>query len=319
MKLTHTPEKQFPQTHLSIETILDECLKTLFPNEVYILENMKNISRKDKTFTMSYNKGFLAYHSSDNNWLAHYLELAYAHLQSVKNARTGNSINSDIRKIPFGYIRQYVERSPKFEASRSQYEQNLVGAYIQLTQDFQKDDFYAKSFVKVADFNHPQYERLLRDRFVGAMKHLGMDAHSIEVGIEANAYRWRPNARVQTFINNYRDYDLVSLLGQKGSFAKNQPQQWVKLMNAAEKLFMRWSAFEDFNYYKEYGAVIDQLGLATPNMIINEKEAAKLEQEVESMRFTFECLMYEATQDLSQFVNKNQNKVSKIENSMGLI
>lgn len=295
MKLSHTLDNQFPQTHLTIETQLDECLRTLFPNEEYILNSMKNIRRRDKTYVSSYNMGFLPYHTADNNWLAKYLEISYNHRQSMKPL---------MKKIPFGYIRSYVESSHKFDALRSRYEQNLVAAYIKITQDINHDDFYAKTLVKTADYNHPDYDCLLRDRFIGAMQYLGLDKFSIESGIELNAYLWRDKARKQTFINLFSGYDMKNLIGHKGLLAKNMPDKWVHLIDLSEKLYEKWSKLADYQYYQKHGSIIDNLGLATPDMLITKEAADKLESQVDALRFTFECRLCNATQYLTQTGNK---------------
>jgi len=312
MKLSYTQDKQFPQTHLKSNVLLDECLKTLFPNEEYILDNLKNITRKDKSFTLSYNKGYLAYHTCDTNWLAKYLEMAYNHLQSLKTTRLNPQEQTALtKKIPFSYIRNYVETSPKFDALRSQYEQKLVGAYIQLTQDNKKDDFFAKSIVKIADAQHPQYERLLRDRFVAAMQHLGMDKFRAEIGIELNAHLWRDNARFQTFLNNFRKYDMRNLTGSKGLMARYNTPAWVKLVNMGEQLYEKWSQLAEYDYYQQHRRIIDQLGTVNSHMLIPEDKAAKLEKEVEAMQFTFECMLFDATQKIEQTTNKTQNGIEK--------
>ncbi len=308
MKLSHTSENQFPQTHLTINKLLDDCLRTIFPSEDYILENMKNIKLKDRMCSMSYHKGFLLYHTTDENWLAKYLELSYNNLVRLRSARMSPSEQIGlIKKVPFSYIRSYVANSPKFEALCSRYKQNLVGAYIQITQNSTQDDFFAKNLVKVADLQHPQYERLLRDRIVGAMLQLGLDKFSIDLGIELNACLWRQNAREKTFANNFRAYDMKNLVGSKGLMAKYAPDKWARLTNMAEKLYDKWSQLADYNYYQQYGTAIDQLGLATPNMLITDDKAAKLEEEVESLRFTFECKLYNAGQYLTQMADRMRN------------
>jgi len=43
-----------------------------------------------------------------------------------------------------------------------------------------------------------------------------------------------------------------------------------------------WLRQREYQYYQEHQAVIDELGLATPNMKINAKEVAMLDQQVQT-------------------------------------
>lgn len=312
VKLNQVVPNTFHQEHLRVNKLLDDCLYGLFPNQEYINANLKNLTPVQKNVKY-YKKNFLPFHTRDTFWLANYLEQVFNQTQALKKFSSQRAHVG----VTLSYIKKYVEESPKFDAVRNYYEQNLVRAYINMTLDYQADDFFSKGIVKTDERNALNYDQLFRNRVVNAMTFLGVERGSIEIGLEANADLWRDKVKRQTFFNNYSMDNMNAVVSPDGILAKNAPNRWKKLTNMGSKLYQRWSDLNDYQYYQQHHAVIDKLGTATPNMLITTEKANKLELDTDAMAFEFECLLYKAAETVANIVN--ESKAIERDIQLGLI
>lgn len=301
MRYSQIQPNTFGSEHLRLNKMLDECLYTLFPNQEFINVNLQNITSIQKNLNF-YKKNFLPFHTRDTFWLSKYLEQSFNQMQALKKFRS-EKIHVGVVS---GYIKKYVESSPKFDAVRSFYEQNLVRAYINMTLNYKADDFFSKGTIKTQEHRALNYNQLFRERIVNAMSFLGVDRNSIEVGLEANASLWREKVNKQTFYNIYNIDNMDAIVNPDGLLAKHAPMRRNKLMSVGNKLYGRWKNLQDYEYYQEHKQVIDQLGVVTPAMLLTTEKATKLQNDVDSMAFEYECILCNAAECVATIINQKK-------------
>ena len=240
--------------------MLSHHLPAFFPNE-HAIEHMIAKTGLQRKFTEAYTVDLLPSHTRDQDWLSHYLAQGMA---------------EKFEPIAFEHVQKYVAESAVFEGCRDFYERDLVKAQIKyqsqlLPQDLMttlSDDFRAREM--------GQYEEFFRRRIVDDLTFVGLDPHVVEVGLETNAQLWRKNAMVQAFESLYYPHDTMALINLHQSEAQCQNLAEFKQVHMA-----LWLRHREYAYYQNHQAVIDELGLATNNMLMKPKVAAKMAQKLQ--------------------------------------
>jgi|GEM_PF-6728667 len=173
---------------------------------------------------------FLIYHTRDNNWLAHYLNDFVKFMQKMEKRETqltGKPIDTkDLAslkefnqpKIRFSHVKKFVETDAVFDQERNNYEEDLVRAQIKFMMHDNKPNGLLmhsaynhanNQFLLVKDFDvqsihkEPNADKVFRNTVVKAMSQLGIDQHSVEVGLEKHADLWRDQMMTQAYYNQY--------------------------------------------------------------------------------------------------------------------
>lgn len=302
-KLNQIKTGNFQSEHLKVCKLLDDCLYAVFPKQDYIANNLKGLPLKDKIYVNYYNKAFLPYHTRDTYWLASYLDQIYYSLECARKTRLQGTVTTNVKRLPLKLIQEYIENSPKFDVLRCQYEHNLVQAYILVTRNTETDDFYMKSLSKVRERCDENYDELFRERVIGAMKYLGVDAYNAEVGLEINGELWQHEVRTQTFVNRYHAGGLSKLISYNGTLATHLPNKWKRLSAVENKFFICWSMLREYEYFSAHREIINRLGTYNSKVRLTPEKAQKLAVEVNSLGFEYECLLADAVQSIDS-VNK---------------
>lgn len=193
----------------------------------------------------------LPHHTRDNAWLARYLQhlaTEYHHNQdlALKNAE------------------MFVATSLDFDKYRCQYEQNLVKTRIQELWDDSRSALSLLSHDRAGRFDHNvNYDKMFRQTVVNDMTAVGIDPHSVEVGLETNANLWREGAMLQTFKNRYYPIESEMTLGSFLRRGKHE-DAWLKL--------------REYEYYQDHKAVVDEVGSTTNAMMITPYQVGVLTQ-----------------------------------------
>lgn len=269
---------------------LDSHLLDIFPNLAFVEQNVKML--KDIKMSEVLVNGqkitsehFLPFYVNDNDWLEVYF---------------GNKFKT--QNLSYETIRKYIDNSPKFAAAREQYEENVVRCYLNEYKNFKSDDFYADMENKYFLRNSINYDKIFRHEVKSAMNKLGLSAKSIEYSLEKNAPLWRDESMTVAFLNRYpdcgvRDYvrhgyrfedGLIEEQDSKPNFYAERSWRLLPLSKLSEQqrtLYNVWKSLREFEYYQENKKTIDKLGLATPNMKMNLKEAISLYSKLQSLEY----------------------------------
>ena len=280
-KLSKEDEKKF--------AVLDHYVDCVFDvNENEIAKNLRkvNLADKDRDQVNRYARYAhldaydLQFHTRDNEWLTIYARHV---INYVIDARARLNIqpleDSGMKNFTMADIEKYVTLSPKFDQVRTQFEQKMTKACIDMHKNGHQD-FLSDANKLNEDRQSAGYDILFRERVVEAMTALGVAEKSVNVALELNRDAWLPFARHQAF-ENAKEKDFTARESQ--ILEKDSPLD-LSLLNYIEKqLFASWNALRDRQYYQVHKDVIDELNLATPNMKINTKKQNQLMQEVDAL------------------------------------
>ena len=256
---------------------LDSNLNKIFPEIGFVAQNIKCLKQKTagEVFMPERPLEFdflLPYYTRDVNWLETYVGIKLP------------NIRPDV-------ISLYVRCSPKFDAVRSRYEQDLVTCYINEYKDYKNDDFHEKAEDKYLLRNSINYDKIFRNKVKETITELGVSECNVEFALEKSAALWRPEAMKVAFLNRYpqcgmSDYVRCGKRFNRGSEDDRQisyynERAWQllplgKLTDSQKALYNQWIALREYEYYQEHKKTINQLGLATPNMQISKNDALEL-------------------------------------------
>ena len=269
---------------------LDRHLVEIFPDLAFVENHIKMLQSVKKADLLSADKritseDFLPYFVRDDDWLEVYLGSKFK-----------------IQNLSYETIRKYIAYSPKFAAARDQYEENIVRCYLNEYKNFKSDDFYADMETKYFLRNSINYDKVFRHEVKSAMNKLGLSAKSIEYALEKNAALWRDEVMTVAFLNRYpdcgiRDYvrhgyrfedGLIEEQDSKPNFYAERAWCLLPLSKLSEQqksLYNIWKSLREFEYYQENKKTIDKLGLATPNMKMNTKDALSLFSKLQALEY----------------------------------
>ncbi len=229
---------------------LNQILPSVFPtnpktwhNEVFF-----ELDEVNKALLIRDN---LPHHTRDNAWLARYMQHILADYH--------NNQDVDLRNAEM-----FVSTSLDFDKYRCQYEQSLIKTRIQELWDGSRSEAPIPVSYAAGRFDHDvNYDKIFRQTVLNDMTNLGIDQHSVEVGLETNAKLWREGAMHHTFKNRYYPNATEMSIGDFLRRGKHE-DAWVKL--------------REYQYYQEHKAVIDEVGCATNAMLITPYQVGVLTQ-----------------------------------------
>lgn len=304
MKLHHLIREQFSNLKLKtqqkhyprvLDTTLKDCLDYMFPGEgfirFYMRELMRDVKKTEVTdirtlFNNVVDPRNLMFHIRDNLWLAQHLS-CYA-----------ERLAGDNQKIPLSTLENFVGSSLVFDRKRREFEKNMVKAYIGECLNYRVDDFYSKSVEKIIETSSTNYDKLFRARVVNAMNFLGVDARSIEEGLELNGDLWQDEVMGVTFANRYAHLGVTASQGEtfqipnddimqtKSAYHKYAKHRNLKeshlippeeLNSDAREVYDNWMALRRYEYQQKHQDVIKKLNKANFKQTkLNTKEVRRI-------------------------------------------
>ena len=138
-------DKLTSQKDNKVFQLLDTCLDSIFPNQNFAVESVKNLNSEDKS-KRAVVKELLPFHTRDVEWLAIYLEQAVNKLPTVT-----------VGSVAFDEIKKYILESPKFDDRRNQYERYVVKGCIEVCRNFKRDDCFSLASIKESEHKNHFY------------------------------------------------------------------------------------------------------------------------------------------------------------------
>lgn len=338
MKLKNLLKERFCQVNLRLNenlkndfAILDQFVADFFPDKEEIKKLFKGLTISDKNFTYYYNANFLPFHTRDNGWLADYVERALSQLYSLskdtRNAKKESAkkilpfrnLSKDylyftpyrcVTPVDFKSIEKYVKLSPKFNEKRCEYEQDLTTVYLDNWLVGNTSDFYRTADAKARIKKAPNYDKLLRENVLGAMKTLGVNKKSAEISLELNGNSWREVSMYKAFYN------------EKGVFNKEQLKFLAKknfpllsdLLNKELEYAETWVRLRKNEYYEAHKGLIDELGLSNHHKRLSSKQLANLRAQNQQREEQYEIASHKAMMIISD--NESTRRLTELNASI---
>lgn len=274
---------------------IDEIILAQDEND-YLIANIDVLKKSNKN---KLTNDYLPFHIHDDKWLANYIS---ALLKESKQQKL----------ISIEQILDFVETDKEFNLARQAYEVDLTRAQIKYMMeankpnellkynvyDPQKNKYIRKSFYcpGLSRF-HKDPDKLFRQSVIAAMKNLKLDSLSIEIGLEKHASLWRKDLMKDAFYNHYaKSAQEEKFIRLEGWYLEAEKQNFQE----------KWLKLREYEYGQEHQAIIQQLGCATPNMKLSQKELQNLRQEVNEIDQEFQALalMSDKTPQKQQSIEK---------------
>lgn len=267
--------KVFHQKDLTADTLrqqrvfefLELYLPNMFPPKKVVQAWINNVKYEAYRPENVYRPEFLPFHTRDDRWLAKYA----AQIIKPENAN-----------IKFADLKDFVTKSAAFDTARNQYELDLVKAQIQFLMDPEHEPNGLMKFTNLSDQREWSRQRENKDScecfrldVVRAMKVLGINQHTAEVGLETNADLWRRQKMENTFQSRYvgisywHPDELNQLLAEHHMTRAELDQMGAQYRDL-------WLKLREYRYYGDHQAIIDELGTATENMKMSPDQACQL-------------------------------------------
>ena len=248
------------EDQMADEKLLYDNLAKMFPDQKdveYVVARLKYQSPKERPNNI-YTEDYLPYHTRDNNWLARYA------------AKVVSAAEPQAR-LHGKYVENFVAESSAFDIMRREYEQRLVRA--QIPYMLEKPTPNGLMDINCCPHNYndvPNYDNFFRNEVIRCLSRFGIDDHSLEIALERNADLWRKQTMIQSFENVY--YPLTVLT----DIHKTILPWWRRVDKLKQAHQVVWLKVREYEYYQEHHDIIDELGLATENMLMKPNEVTKL-------------------------------------------
>ena len=267
--------------------ILREYLAELFPTKetlgfdnelINYFQGINNEfvveAKYDEKFSKNKSTNLLPFHTRDNQWLTEFFfDIVKTQIKWEKKFYKNRSAYCP----SFSSVKAFVETDPSFALARNSFEVDLTRAQLEyMIESKYPNDFLVKDHDEYGNLDnnvyyHPTLSRIrpdtdktFRNGVVNAMTSIGINSHSIEVGLEQYSNLWRKETMQDAFYNRYDANEILNI-------SKKHPNYDYEGV---------WFRLREYQYYQKHKAIIDELGLATPNMKINQLEAKRLDKDV---------------------------------------
>jgi len=236
--------------------VLDQYLPEIFPSETVIKEIIKKHKNKITTYNKNeYISECLPFHLFDNKWLVKYMAKFFA--------------EKKLAKFDIDYLDKYV-KSQNFKTACQEFGDRYFKVKLKNMMNSTRANHQSIVDIGFPDISHRvDCDEFFRQHVLINCIIKGFDRHTIEVGLEKNAYIWRNRVMRQTF-ENLCNLEILIHDFPKSNLTK---MQFYRKKHVYRKLWMRYREYE---YYRKHHAIIDELGLATNNMKLSLGEGAQL-------------------------------------------
>ncbi len=243
---------------------LERYLPNVFPSAEAVQQWINTVEYEEYRPITDYRAEFLPFHTRDNRWLAKYVS---------------NIVKPENAGIKFADVKNFVAKSPAFSTARYQYELDLVKAQIQFGMSSRMPNglMYLSPYEILNKRPQPKKDACenFRSKIIRSMQVLGLNHHTIEVGLETNADLWRRQTMQEAFgdyyenFSKFRQNELDQLIAQKHT-------NWSKLMQKAHQYREIWLKLREYRYYFDHKSIIDETGTVTDNMKMSTDAAFQL-------------------------------------------
>lgn len=263
--------------------VLRTYLPQIFPSQIVVdYLNEKSFSNTNK----DYNHENLKFHIYDEKWLVSYI----MHIIDFFPIKNNN------QKIKPNNIKSFIQIDPEFNAERERYEQSIIRNEINNLMDKCRNEkpYQESNTTKLISYN-VNTDEVFRKIITTQLLKMGINAHSIEIGLEKNANLWRPQTMNWAYENEY--VNPLYLIDKKQ--ASLNDCDFDRIIHKLAVYKKMWVNLREYNYYKKHQATIDELNLATENM----KDTSN-----EKLLESWQCQYENIIQPLLPYIIKNQEK-----------
>ena len=242
-----------PQTGEEIDRYYREMidakkhLSGCFPTDEEIQAIIADLPKPEAVPHNIYTAEYLPYHLKDTRWMIQYLTNYFESCNLHYDPYT-------VQKIVAGF-------QPFWDA-RNAYKQRLIKAQIQYAIKTEK----LNGLMEISPLilrNRPDYDRLFRSEISDGIAKLGIEKKFIEIGLESNADLWRTPTMVRSFVNRY------------------YPRGTQDPQNIMPQHCKWWLKKREYEYYQEHKDSVDNYGLETRNMDLNEMHLGDVNRQIE--------------------------------------
>ena len=246
------------------ERVLCNHLTQMFPDQAEIESLLRQMEtrRHQETRHHAYNAENLPFHTRDMAWL-------------VKYAMAVVAEHDPQTKLRYSYVANFVAESSAFDISRREYEQRLIRAQIPYLLNKPTPNALMDENCCPHNYNGmPHYDKFFRNEVIRCMGRFGIPDHDIEVALEQNKALWWKQTAVRSFENTEYPLSLWT------DVYKDIDPWWhrVATLQAAHQDI--WLKVREYEYYQDHHEIIDELGLATPNMLMKPAEVSRLQKKL---------------------------------------
>ncbi|MBQ7973445.1 MAG: hypothetical protein IJ295_00615 [Clostridia bacterium] len=249
---------------------LNNHLEEIFPSNEYVIENLKKLRKHERCMpdgqrTTEYARNYLGdfdqYHlfffSRDVSWLTEYVSRIITKICRAQiNDKDKVETTALMHSISYRDLKKYFQ-TDKFKKRRSTFEHNVIGAYLELAQDCEVDDFYMTAQEKKQRAAGTDYDIVFRDDAVKALCYLGLNANVIEKCLEKWPLKWRVPVREKAFVNHFDQSEIKLLNDNQDFLMQAMPDAVKQLQNRREDLFIKWDMLRDYEYYQAHKEAIN--------------------------------------------------------------
>lgn len=306
---------------------------------------IRNLEYNESRPTNIYNEDYLPFHTRDNAWLAKYLntvikemaneekklerivkkfdhQVYHDHFMDKSANKTQDKVvvlvdQSKDTQIKMAHIQRFVETDLFFAQARNAYEEDLVRAQIQFMMHSKTPNgiLLSRKYDPVTNTStiSPDYDpflarqqrnadKLFRQGVISAMHQLGVSRRSTEYALEKYADLWLEETMTDAFYNKYK---LVP--HRKETF--NDEISWYSINIQRENVKDAWLSLRKNKYYQEHKEIIDELGLATPNMKMSEEDLQNLKEEINLWKLYYQAYVRQDSKTIDPTDNEDLTQI----------
>ena len=219
------------------EQILAEEIEKFFPDNGWWTRGCFSRSKE-------LSKSNMPCHLRDNNWLANYLQ---------------DILLDKGIYITVPVIRNFMEKSPRFEELRHNYELEIVRWQIDWMRHDGDGWLIPKGYDDFSLMLSSDAVEIFRGGVVKTLTAIGMDEEVIEEGIEKNAHLFREKYIRQGFSN---EYDPIYYYHLPIPINEEHRENWLKAKR--------------YEYYCKHKKSVDKYGTPHPDMLMKPEEVKEL-------------------------------------------
>ena len=212
--------------------------------------------KSDRIYTVDY----LPLHLHDDEWLMNYVA-------------TVMQMNRPNCKVLNRAIRYFIKKSTAFQKCRADFERLVTGVQAKYMITTAVPNALMKNTLPTAFMlkNENNYDVKFRQEVINVMTANGASVENVEQALEEHADVWRKKTMIIAFENEY--YPLIDIVHDN----EKASGWWKRLAKVKQGHQAVWLKRREYDYYQQHKELIDQLGLATPNMKINKYQLKHLD------------------------------------------
>lgn len=248
---------------IEYEGMLCTHMHHMFPDQERVNAVINNLKYQDiaKLPNDVYTDDYLPLHTRDNAWLIKYVCEVITQREPVG--------------VRWNIIANFVVNSPAFNAVRCHYEERMIKTQLPYFLNNPIPRGILENSNGTYEYKYAlNYDHVFRSKIIDYyMKELKIDENTIETALESNAELWRKQTMAQTFENRFYPLSMVV------DIHKSVNDPWWKRFDKLKQAHQTdWLKMREYQYYRQHHKVIDQLKLATENMLMKPYEVMHLKK-----------------------------------------